>query len=192
VAVKTPQFCVEKGGSGMSEWEIRGSQSIHKNPILELLREEIRTPAGDESPWTVVSILDGVAVAPIHEDNSVTMIRQYRHAVGDWMWEFPAGRVELDEDVEFGGRRELAEEVGLKAGVMRSHGIVFPLAGICRHRIHLFEARELTVTPMALETFECLTVERLTPADLRRLIQSDDLTDGIALSMIARLDLTKG
>lgn len=176
----------------MSGWEILGSRSVHKNPILELLHEEIRTPKGDESPWTVVSILDGVAVAPIHEDGSVTMIRQYRHAVGDWMWEFPAGRVEPNEEVELGGRRELAEEVGLKAGVMKNRGHIFPLAGICRHRIHFFEARELTETSMALETFEDLTVERLTRADLRRLITSDQLTDGIALSMIARLDLAKG
>lgn len=173
----------------MSEWQILSSEVVHKNPILELLNEEIQTPQGDRSPWTVVSILDGVAVAPIHEDGSVTMIRQYRHAVGAWMWEFPAGRVEPGEEVELGGRRELAEEVGLIADSMTPLGHVFPLAGICRHRIHLYRAEGLTATTAALETFECLTVERLSPEDVRKLVQSGDLTDGITLSMLARLGL---
>ncbi len=173
----------------MSEWKTLSSQVVHKNPILALLEEEIQTPQGDRSPWTVVSILDGVAVAPIHEDGTVTMIRQYRHAVGDWMWEFPAGRVEPGEDVVLGGRRELAEEVGLRAASMTSLGHVFPLAGICRHRIHLYRAEGLSETEAALETFECLTVERLTPGDVRKLVQSGELTDGITLSMVARLGL---
>ncbi len=173
----------------MSEWETLRSRSVHKNLVLELLDEEIRTPTGAESPWCVVTINDGVAVAPIHADGSVTLIRQYRHAVGSWMWEFPAGRVEEGEDAQSGGRRELAEEVGLIAGSMVNHGVVFPLAGICRHRIHLFSASDLTATKTAHETFECLTIERLCRRDLKKLVESGELTDGIALSMIARLGL---
>ena len=162
---------------------------VHQNPILQLLEETIRTSAGRESPWTVVAIGDGVAIAPCHDDGSVTMVRQYRHAVGSWMWEFPAGRVEQDEDILAAGRRELAEEVGLKAGRLETVGYVHPLAGICRHRIHFLSAADLVETPMAHEPFEEMEVRRLTRAELRRLVDAGEVTDGIALSLIQRLHL---
>ena len=173
----------------MSEWETLRSEIVHRNPILQLLEERIRTPHGMESPWSVVTIQDGAAVAPIHEDGSITMVRQYRHAVGRWMWEFPAGRVEAGEEAEAAGRRELAEEVGLVADSYRYRGVLHPLAGICRHQIHIFEARQLTATATAHEDFEQMTIERLSRAELRKLVQDDELTDGVALSIIARLGL---
>ena len=173
----------------MAAWETRRRCLVYENPILQLLEETIRTSAGQESPWTVVAIADGVALAPCHEDGSVTMIRQYRHAAGRWLWEFPAGRVEGGEDVLAAGKRELAEEVGLCAGRLEFLGCLHPLAGICRHQIHLLRAGDLEETAMAHEPFEEMEVVRLTRKELRRLVDAGDVTDGIALGLIQRLHL---
>ena len=72
----------------MNDWHVSASREVFANLVLRLDLERIRTPAGDETDWTVVTIGDGAAVCPIHEDGSVTLIRQYRHALGRTLWEF--------------------------------------------------------------------------------------------------------
>ena len=57
-----------------------------------------------------------VAVVAINESNQVLMIRQYRHPVGEFLWEIPAGLLDVaGESHEFAARRELLEETGYLA-----------------------------------------------------------------------------
>ncbi|MCB9832030.1 MAG: NUDIX hydrolase [Planctomycetes bacterium] len=171
----------------MNDWHVSASREVFANLVLRLDLERIRTPAGDETDWTVVTIGDGAAVCPIHEDGSVTLIRQYRHALGRTLWEFPAGRVEPDESPLEAARRELAEEAGLAAAEIIGRGLVVPLDGICRHVIHVFEARGLAERPAAHETFETIEVHRIERDRLRAMVRSGAIDCGITLSIMARL-----
>ena len=63
----------------------------------------------------VVRQRGSVAALPVHEDGRVVLIRQYRYAVDEQVWEVPAGRLDPPETPEDGARRELEEEVGLRA-----------------------------------------------------------------------------
>ena len=173
----------------MTHWEIESKREIYANPVLHLWLEKIRTPEGRTTDWTVVEVGDGVAIAPVHADGSVTMIHQFRHAVGEFVWEFPAGRVENEEDLAVAAGRELHEEVGLEAGCLEHIGHVFPLDGICRHRIQLFRASDLTAVSMAHEPFETIQVRRFDIATLGRMLKAGELRDGISLAMITRLGL---
>jgi 8-oxo-dGTP pyrophosphatase MutT (NUDIX family) len=60
-----------------------------------------------------------VAVLPIHEDGTVTLVGQHRFPLGDYSWELPEGGAPLDEDPLAGAKRELAEETGLMAADWR-------------------------------------------------------------------------
>ncbi len=176
----------------MSGWKILESREVFANPVLRLDLETIRTPEGEETEWTVVGIGDGAAVCPVHDDGSVTLIRQYRHALGRSIWELPAGRVEPGETPLEAARRELAEEAGLAAERLEARGLVVPLYGICRHVIHVFEARGLAARELAHETFESIEIHRIERPRLVAMVRGGEIDCGITLAIFARLGILEG
>ncbi len=86
------------------------------------------------------------------------LLRQYRHAVGGWIWELPAGKLEPNEPPLITAQRELIEEAGTNAAHWESLGRCVPSPGILTESVHLFLATELTPAPTALESGEVLEV----------------------------------
>ena len=77
-------------------------------------------PTGKPAPYGLVRFKNlAVAVLPLHEDATVTLVGQHRFPVGDYSWELPEGGAPLDEDPLAGAKRELAEETGLVAADWR-------------------------------------------------------------------------
>lgn len=60
------------------------------------------------------SICDGVLILPVTKDDEVVLIKQYRPAIGDFIYELPAGLIDKGENIEEAAKRELYEETGLK------------------------------------------------------------------------------
>lgn len=58
---------------------------------------------------------DGVMIIPITEEEEFVLIKQFRPAINDYIYEFPAGLIDGDEEVEEAATRELFEETGLLA-----------------------------------------------------------------------------
>ncbi len=116
------------------------SRRLHRGPIFDLLRERVALPSGLEQELDVIAHGGAVAVAPVWPDGRVTCVRQYRHAVGDWLVELPAGRLEPGEDPEIAARRELEEECGLRAEGLERLSEFFVAPGFCSERITLFRA----------------------------------------------------
>lgn len=56
---------------------------------------------------------DAVAMVGITEDCKVVLIKQYRYAIGDYIYELPAGLVDDGEDIYETAIREMKEETGL-------------------------------------------------------------------------------
>ena len=58
---------------------------------------------------------DGVVIYSLYGEkkDKVVLVRQYRYSIGDYIYEFPAGLVEPDEEFHAGAIREMHEETGL-------------------------------------------------------------------------------
>lgn len=88
--------------------------SVHNTPVSYYVAsraksiEELKLKTGKNTP-------DGVIIYSIYGEkkDKVVLIRQYRYALGDYIYEFPAGLVEPGEDFHEGAVRELYEETGL-------------------------------------------------------------------------------
>jgi len=77
-------------------------------------------PTGRPSPYGLVRFKNlAVAILPIHDDGTVTLVGQHRFPLGDYSWELPEGGAPLEEDPLDGAKRELAEETGLAAAEWR-------------------------------------------------------------------------
>ncbi|NUP96532.1 MAG: NUDIX hydrolase [Planctomycetaceae bacterium] len=119
------------------------SESLFRGRVFEVVRERIRLPSGLEQDLAIVRHPGAAGILPLWDDGSVTLVRQYRHAVGRELLEIPAGRLEPGEAPMEAARRELEEETGLRAGELRSLGAFFPAPGFCSEELHLFVATGL-------------------------------------------------
>lgn len=95
-----------------------------------------------------------VLILPWFSDGRVALIRNYRVAVGETVWELPAGTLEPPEEPAATAARELQEETGYRAARLEPLGRLLMSPGILNERMHLFAATELTPGPTALEQGE--------------------------------------
>jgi 8-oxo-dGTP pyrophosphatase MutT (NUDIX family) len=108
------------------------------------------------------------------------MVRQYRAAVDRELLEIPAGKRDVDgEDVEALARRELEEEIGMRAGKLVKLAEFYNSPGFCDEHSFVFLGLDLTETATAAQGIEeqHMTIERIALADVPRLITTGALVD---------------
>jgi 8-oxo-dGTP pyrophosphatase MutT (NUDIX family) len=97
-------------------YEVVSSQRRFDGPVISVRSDTVRMPGGGTAVRDVVEHPGAVGVVALDDDEQVLMIRQYRHPVGDYLWELPAGLLDTPaESALVTARRELAEEVGITA-----------------------------------------------------------------------------
>ena len=85
----------------MSDAQI-GTKRIHTGKVLNLDMDRVRFPDGSTGQLEMVRHPGASAVVPLLDeargpDPRVLMIRQFRHAANDFIWEIPAGRLDPGE-----------------------------------------------------------------------------------------------
>lgn len=98
------------------DFVVTGSDDIYKGRVMAVRRDQVRMPAGGTAVREILEHAGAVAIAALDADDRLMMIYQYRHAVQRRLWEMPAGLLDhAGEDALETARRELEEEVGLRA-----------------------------------------------------------------------------
>ena len=100
---------------------------------------------GTTSTREIVHHHGGACILPVDADGSVTMVRQFRYAFGEEIWELPAGKLEAGEDPFEAAKRELGEECGLTADHFTDLGVVYPTVGYDSERIYIWAATGLQI-----------------------------------------------
>ena len=136
-------------------------QRIHPGKVVDLWIEEVELPNGRTATLEVVRHPGAAAIVPVTAEGEVILIRQYRHALGRWLLEIPAGKLSPGEDPADCAARELEEEVGQRAARLDALGALVPAPGFADEVIHLFLARDLTPTAQHLDEDEVLSIEPL-------------------------------
>jgi ADP-ribose pyrophosphatase len=112
-------------GPGEAGFRVRGEQLLWRGRRFQVATVDVQAPEGEGLAREVLRHPGAVAAVPLHDDGTVTLIRQYRAALDRVIWEIPAGLRDVDgEATEVTAGRELAEEVGLQATELR-HLITF-------------------------------------------------------------------
>jgi 8-oxo-dGTP pyrophosphatase MutT (NUDIX family) len=137
-------------------------------------------PDGEPFERVVVRHPGAVTIVPVHDDGSVTLVRQYRAAVDALVLEIPAGTRDKDgEEPEATARRELAEEAGLEAAHWELLIATWNTPGISDQRTLLYLATGLTSIPARPEGVEegYMTVETIHLDDVEALVADGSLRD---------------
>jgi 8-oxo-dGTP pyrophosphatase MutT (NUDIX family) len=127
------------------EYELRTSETVYEGHVLTLLRDTVAMPGGGSSVREVVRHPGAVGIVALDDDDNVVLLRQYRHPVGGYLWELPAGL--RDEDGEpplETAKRELAEEVQLAAERWSLLTTTYSTPGFCDELVLVYLAEGLS------------------------------------------------
>ena len=128
-----------------------------------------------------------IIVAPLLDNNTVVMLRQFRPALGRYIYELPAGTIDLMEKPLACVKRELMEETGYSAKKYKKLGRIYPVPGYSTEVIHIFRAEGLTFSKAAPEDYEVIDTKPFSRIQVKRLFQQGKLMDAKSIATFAHL-----
>jgi ADP-ribose pyrophosphatase len=156
-------------------------QTVFAGRVIDVGVENHQMPDGRQSSFEIIRHPGGAAVLPVLPDGRVLLIRQFRPAIGEMIYEIPAGRLEPGESAQECAGRELMEEVGYSAAQIVSLGGFWSTVGFCDEYIHLFLGRDLTVTEQNLEPDEIIELCPMTFAEALEKVKDGEILDSKTL-----------
>ena len=168
-------------------------RDIYRGRVVHLTSEEVTLPNGHRMALEIVRHPGAAAVAALDDDGAVTLLHQYRHAAGGYLWEVPAGKLDDGELPEACAARELREEAGLEARRLESVGSIVTSPGFCDEVIHLFVATGLAGVPQALANDEVIESVRTLPlSEAMAMIAAGEIRDAKTIAALVQAELRYG
>ncbi len=157
------------------------SKTIYRGRVVDLRVERVVEPGEVETTREVVYHPGSVVVIPHLADGRLILVRQYRHAVQENLWELVAGGMEPGETPRQSARRELLEETGYHARTIKPLLDFYPSPGILSEKMHLVEAWDLTPSTGQPDEDERIETGFFTVDKLLKMIKRRELRDGKTL-----------
>jgi 8-oxo-dGTP pyrophosphatase MutT (NUDIX family) len=154
--------------------------------VVSLTVDEVTLPNGHRASLEIIHHPGGAAVVAIDAYRRVCLLKQYRHAAGQWLWELPAGKLEPDEPPFLTAQRELVEEAGVDARHWQSLGTCVPSPGVLTEVVHLYLATELTPARSAPEAAEVFEVHWVDLDEAYRQVLDGTISDAKTALGVAR------
>lgn len=158
------------------------SKEIYRGRIVHLWLDDVTLPTGDRVSLEVVRHSGAAAVVALDDRDQVTLVHQFRHAAGGFIWEIPAGVLHDGEKPKDCAVRELREETGLVAGDLEGIGSILTTPGFCDERIYLFLARHCRASEQQLEADEVLTVSSFPLGTALDMIRRGEIQDAKSIA----------
>jgi len=157
--------------------KILRSKIIYKGPVFGVRRDEVLEPGGIRTTREVVTHPGSVVILPLLPDGRILLVRQYRHATRQFLWELVAGRIERGENPRQAAARELLEETGYRAKRYRLFLDIFPTPGFLEERMYILLAQGLTSGDARPEEDEKISSRVFSRSQLRQMIRRGKLRD---------------
>jgi 8-oxo-dGTP pyrophosphatase MutT (NUDIX family) len=126
------------------------SETVFEGRVWDVRREDVDLGAAGTVTRELVAHPGAVGILALDDDGRIALVHQYRHPVGMWMWELPAGLLDVPgEPPHVAAARELAEEADLVAGRWDVLADWMFSPGGSSEAFRLFLARDLTPVPEA-------------------------------------------
>ena len=157
---------------------------IFRGKRLWIEKRTIQSPHGTERVKVIVHPSNAVAVFPV-EDDRCKLLRQYRLAIDQFIYEVPAGTMEPGETPAETARRELIEETGFAAETIAPKGFIYTTPGYTDEKIFLFEARNLSPSEeYSKDEDEIIEVVDIPTAHLMGMIRNGTIVDAKTICLI--------
>jgi ADP-ribose pyrophosphatase len=170
------------GNPGAVEPGQISSRRIHTGKIIKLDSDTVRFPDGSIGEMDMIRHPGASAIVPflsdpMGSDPTILLLKQYRYAADQYLYEIPAGRLDAGEAPRDCAIRELREETGCTAASMEFLTTMYTTPGFTDEKIHLFMATGLEHGESAREADEFISVETVTLSRALQLIEKGDIKD---------------
>ena len=159
-------------------------REIYKMGVVDFGIEQVTLPNGLTLELPMVRHPGAAAIVALDTDGSIVMLSQYRHAVGGWHREIPAGCRNGAETPLECAQRELREETGLSASQWDHLGGIVTIPSFCDERIELYLARELTAIGGSPEADEIIRVERVSLVEALAMVRRGAIVDAKTIAAL--------
>ena len=165
------------------------SEVVYEGPLFRVTKDRIVEPDGKKSVRDVVRHNGSVVILAVdaskgHKDPWIVMERQYRHAANGYLWELPAGKLEVGEEPLAGAQRELEEETGYRAEKWRPLVEYYASPGFLGESMKVFLAEGLTPGKTNFDEDETIEMRLVKLSDVLKLIYSGEVLDGKTMGCI--------
>ena len=156
--------------------EIISTETIYKGRVFDVSKVKIRE---GEAEYTreIVSHHGSAVIVPVFSDNTIALVKQYRHAAQKYLLEIPAGTLEANELPETGAKREVEEEIGVAAGKIEKLSEFYVSPGFLTEKMHVFLATDLQDSKQNLDEDEFLSIVKLTFKEAFKMIKNGEIED---------------
>ena len=153
------------------------SKEIFNGRVIRVTVDKVQLEDGTTSTREIVHHHGGACILPVDADGNVTMVRQFRYAFGEEIWELPAGKLEKGEDPFEAVKREQMEETGTTGENYISLGNLYPSPGYCGEIIRIWACRVAQKGEMHLDEDEFLEVERIPLDKAVEMVLNNEIPD---------------
>jgi ADP-ribose pyrophosphatase len=157
---------------------------VLKMGIVDLGVESAALPNGVTVDLAVVRHPGASAIVALDDNGCIAMLTQYRHAIGGWLREVPAGCRNGKESPLECAQRELREEAGLSARRWNHLGSIVTIPSFCDERIELFLARDLSPSTSQLDFDEVIKVERINFEQTLAMVAAGEIIDAKTIAAL--------
>jgi ADP-ribose pyrophosphatase len=171
----------ERGSGGVTPGKI-STRRVHTGRIINLDTDTVRFPDGSVREMDMIRHPGASAIVPFltdphSSDPELLLLKQYRYAAEQYLYEIPAGRLDGAEDPAHCAERELKEETGCRASKIDFLFTMYTTPGFTDERIHVFMATGLQRGETAHEADEFMTLEIVSLSRALQLIERGEIKD---------------
>ena len=182
-------FLAEKIGG----WKTKTSTVVYENPWIKVSHEEVLTPKGTDGIYGVVHFKNtAIGILPIDDEGNTWLVKQSRYSLNQYTWEIPEGGCPHGEEPLDAAKRELEEEVGLKARHWEQLMTLHLSDSVTDEFCVIFVARDLFPGTQQLEASEDIEYKKLPLIDAIEMVKSGEITDAISIAGILMAARLKG
>jgi ADP-ribose pyrophosphatase len=168
-------------GEPLRKARVNSVEKKYQGRLFSFEVEDITLPNGRSTEAAIVRHPGSTGIVPLTDDGNVVMTYQYRHAVGEYLLEIPAGTMEQQESPLACAQRELEEETGFTADEWVKMATVHIVPAYSDEVIHVFLARGLRLSHQHLDEDEILQVVEYPWDEVMQLLQEGTITDALTI-----------
>lgn len=157
-------------------------RTVYAGRIFSVHADLVRLPNGHEATMEVVRHAGSVVLLPMPDPGHIILVKQYRYAIDEWIWELAAGSLDPGEEPTAGAARECQEEIGLVPGAVERLGSFLPTPGYCDEVMNFYKLTALAepaagAPAVAKDPDEDLRVRTFSVDNLRQLVRCGEIVD---------------
>jgi ADP-ribose pyrophosphatase len=171
-------------------WKTLSTKLVYRNRWLCLREDLVELPDKRTTIYGVVTCGQCVGILPFRDSETVLLIQQYRYVAKRTTWEMPTGGVHPGESIEEAAQRELAEEIGHRAGRLIPLGGYHTSKSVVDETAHLYIAEEIASVALPPDETEFITVRPFPFPEVLQMVLAGEIVDSmtiIAVLLAARL-----